>query len=65
LRRIGFTNPDQVFGNSIHDMAMLEMARQPFPVNPSPALLAAAASKGWGYFMPKAAEADETVVTGE
>src|SRR5580658_5890412 len=46
LKRVGIPRPDAVFGNSIHDLAMLEMARRPFPVNPSPALLEAAAKKG-------------------
>jgi phosphoserine phosphatase len=54
LRRAGLSHPDAVFGNSIHDLAMLEMARCPFPVNPSPALLAEAAKRGWGYFLPAA-----------
>jgi phosphoserine phosphatase len=62
LKRVGLGTPDMVFGNSIHDLAMLEIARFPFPVNPSPALLAAAAKKGWGYFRPQgAASADTTV----
>jgi phosphoserine phosphatase len=65
LRRAGLPNPDAVFGNSIHDLAMLEMARNPFPVNPSPALIAAAAKNGWGYFRPEAAEETEAAVTGE
>ena len=56
LKRVGLPAPDAVFGNSIHDLAMLEMARHPFPVNPSPALLEAAAKNGWGYFRPAAAE---------
>jgi phosphoserine phosphatase len=56
LARIGFPRPDAVFGNSIHDLAMLEAARNPFPVNPSPELLEAAARNGWGYFLPEAAE---------
>ena len=55
LKRIGLPRPDAVFGNSIHDLAMMEMARNPFPVNPSPELLEAAAKNGWGYFMPEAA----------
>ena len=55
LVSLGLPHPDVVFGNSIHDLAMLEMARRPFPVNPSPALLKAAASRGWGYFMPQTA----------
>jgi phosphoserine phosphatase len=65
LKRVGLTAPDAVFGNSIHDLAMLEMARHPYPVNPSPALLEAAAKNGWGYFRPAAAEGVETVVGGE
>jgi phosphoserine phosphatase len=62
---VGITTPDAVIGNSIHDLAMLEMARNPFPVNPSPALLEAAAKNGWGYFRPAAAEANPSVVQGE
>jgi hypothetical protein len=50
-------HPDAVFGNSIHDLAMLEMARNAFPVNPSPALIEAAAKNGWGYFRPEAPRA--------
>ena len=65
LRRVGLNQPDAVFGNSIHDLAMLDLARTPFPVNPSPALLAAAAARGWGYFRPAAAEGIEAAVAGE
>ncbi len=65
LKRVGLVAPDAVFGNSIHDLAMLEIARCPFPVNPSPALLEAAAKNGWGYFRPAAAEGIEAGVAGE
>jgi len=65
LRRVGLTEPDAVFGNSVHDLAMLEMARNPFPVNPSPSLLAAAVGHGWGYFRPLAAEGTQAAVAGE
>jgi len=65
LVRIGRPNPDAVFGNSIHDLAMLKVARNPFPVNPSPALLEAAAQNGWGYFMPQDVEGLHTAVGGE
>jgi len=65
LKRAGLPAPDEVFGNSVHDLAMLEMARCPFPVNPSPALLEAVAKKGWGYFRPQAAEGIEAGVAGE
>jgi phosphoserine phosphatase len=65
LRRAGLPAPDAVFGNSIHDLAMLEIARCAFPVNPSPALLQAAAKHGWGYFRPQLAEGVEAAVAGE
>ena len=65
LVRRGVTRPDAVFGNSIHDLAMLEIARHAFPVNPSPALLQAAAAHGWGYFRPRAAEGIVAAVAGE
>jgi phosphoserine phosphatase len=65
LKRMGLTAPDAVFGNSIHDLAMLEMARYAFPVNPSPALKEAAAKRGWGYFRPLAAKGVEAAVGGE
>jgi phosphoserine phosphatase len=54
LRRVGVMQPDVVFGNSIHDLAMLEMARRAFAVNPTAALLEACARLGWGHFQPAA-----------
>jgi phosphoserine phosphatase len=65
LRRMGLEQPDAVFGNSIHDLAMLEIARKAFPINPSPALLQACAQRGWGYFRPAAAEGVHAAVAGE
>lgn len=53
LRRVGLPHPDAVFGNSLHDLAMLEIAAHPFPVNPSPGLLDQCARRGWGYFRPR------------
>ena len=53
LRRVGFPHPDAVFGNSLHDLAMLEIAAHPFPVNPSLGLLEECARRGWGYFRPR------------
>jgi len=44
--------PDCVFGNSIHDAAMLAIARAAFAVNPSPALAEAAAAAGWAMYYP-------------
>ncbi len=57
LRRVGFPHPDVVFGNSIHDLAMLEIAAHPFAINPSPALLQSAVTHGWNWFRPQGAEA--------
>ncbi len=52
----GVASPDVVFGNSVHDAAMLEIARQAFPVNPTPALLQIAAQHGWPVFYPDGTE---------
>ncbi|HUN84110.1 MAG TPA: haloacid dehalogenase-like hydrolase [Terracidiphilus sp.] len=65
LKRVGLPMPDAVFGNSVHDLAMLEIARNAYPINPSPALLEAAAKNGWGYFRPQAAEGVQASVAGE
>jgi len=65
LKQVGLIAPDSVFGNSIHDLAMLEIARHPFPVNPSPALLQACAKNSWGYFRPREAEGAAAAVSGE
>jgi len=55
LKRVGLASPDAVFGNSIHDLAMLEMAAHAFAVNPSPSLAQAAARNGWNVFRPQGA----------
>jgi phosphoserine phosphatase len=60
LRRAGIAHPDEVFGNSIHDAAMLAIAARPFPVNPTPALAEIAAQHGWAVFYPDAVLADHT-----
>ncbi len=65
LKRAGLGRPHAVFGNSIHDLAMLEIAVHAYPVNPSPALLEAARRNGWGYFRPAAAEGIDAAVEGE
>jgi phosphoserine phosphatase len=54
LERVDRAHPDAVFGNSIHDAAMLALARAPFAVNPTPALLEIAAERAWPVFMPAA-----------
>jgi phosphoserine phosphatase len=49
----GVAAPDVVFGNSVHDAAMLEIAQQAYPVNPTPALLQVAGKHGWPIFYPE------------
>lgn len=61
LRRVGIPSPDAVFGNSVHDEAMLAMARHAYPINPSPALTETAARRGWTVFYPEAILADAKV----
>lgn len=43
---------DAVFGNSIHDLAMLELARHPFAINPNPDLADTARERGWTSYYP-------------
>jgi phosphoserine phosphatase len=43
---------DVCFGNSIHDVAMLEVARHPFAVNPNPDLEKIAEEKCWQIYWP-------------
>jgi phosphoserine phosphatase len=54
LARAGVTRPDAVFGNSIHDAAMLSIARRAFPINPSPALIDRSAQQNWPVYFPAA-----------
>lgn len=58
LRKVGVTSPDVVFGNSIHDEAMLAIAKHAYPVNPSPALTEIASRRGWTLFYPQSILAD-------
>jgi phosphoserine phosphatase len=45
-------NADAVFGNSIHDAAMLDVAKVPYVINPNPDLEEMATQKGWTIFYP-------------
>jgi len=45
---------DAVFGNSMHDFAMLEKARDAYAIHPNPDLEARAAELGWTIFWPQA-----------
>ena len=48
IRRV----PDVVFGNSMHDAAMLELAKHPFAINPNPDLLDFAGERSWPVYQP-------------
>lgn len=52
LRRSGVTQPDVVFGNSVHDAAMLAMAAHSVAIHPSPALLERVERDGWSIHLP-------------
>ena len=54
LARVGVASPDAVFGNSVHDAAMLSIAKHPFPVNPSTELASFSAEQGWPVYYPAA-----------
>lgn len=54
LGRVGVVSPDAVFGNSIHDAAMLSIAKAPFAVNPSAELARFSAEMGWSVYYPAA-----------
>jgi phosphoserine phosphatase len=57
LARVGIAAPDAVFGNSVHDAAMLAIARRAFPVNPTPALVERSRKEGWSLFYPASVRA--------
>lgn len=44
---------DAVFGNSMHDFAMLEKAKSAYAINPNPELAARAGALGWTVYRPK------------
>jgi phosphoserine phosphatase len=44
--------PDAVFGNSIHDLAMMELARHAFAINPNADLEEIARQRGWTVYHP-------------
>jgi HAD superfamily hydrolase (TIGR01490 family) len=52
IREIIRRTPDAVFGNSVHDAAMLDLARHPFAINPNPDLLTIARSRDWQIYRP-------------
>jgi phosphoserine phosphatase len=44
---------DAVFGNSMHDFAMLEKAKTPYAINPNPELAEKAQALGWKVYWPE------------
>ena len=52
LARVGVMAPDAVFGNSVHDAAMLAIGRRAFPVNPTAGLVERSAQEGWPVYYP-------------
>ncbi len=55
IREVIGKSVDGVFGNSMHDKAMLEMAKYPFCINPNIDLEQAAKAKEWPIYWPKEA----------
>ncbi len=53
IREVIARTPNAVFGNSIWDADMLEIARHPFAINPTTELLAIAAKHGWPVYHPE------------
>ena len=53
IREVIGRSVEAVFGNSIHDLAMLEMAKWPFCVNPNPDLQRLAKERGWPVYIPE------------
>ena len=52
IREVIMRTPDAVFGNSIWDADMLEIARYPFVINPTAELSAIAAERRWPVYQP-------------
>ena len=52
IREVVRKSPDVCFGNSIHDLEMLELARHPFAINPNPNLEKMAREKSWPVYWP-------------
>jgi len=48
---------DACFGNSIHDLEMLEIAKRAYVVNPNPDLKRIAETKGWEIYWPTGTKA--------
>ena len=49
---------DAAFGNSVHDMAMLEMAKKAFAISPDESLGSIARERGWRIYEPEPRSGD-------
>jgi phosphoserine phosphatase len=52
LKEVLGKQADACFGNSIHDLAMLEIARRPFVINPNSDLEKIALARKWPVYWP-------------
>ena len=52
IREVVQGDLDAAFGNSRWDVAMLEIARHPFAINPNPDLEEVARRRGWAIYFP-------------
>jgi phosphoserine phosphatase len=52
LKEVLSTDLDVSFGNSIFDLEMLELAHNPFPVNPNADLQKIAREREWRFYQP-------------
>ncbi len=53
IREVIQRTPDAVFGNSRWDLAMLELAKTPYVINPNPDLEQVATERGWTVYWPQ------------
>lgn len=53
IRELLPRSPDAAFGNSVHDLAMLELAQHAFAINPNADLEAVARQRGWTVYQPE------------
>lgn len=58
IREVIGRRVDAVFGNSVHDQAMLELAQYPFCINPNPDLKKVADARNWPVHYPATVSTD-------
>lgn len=56
IREVIARDVDAVFGNSMHDFAMLEIARHPYAIGPNAELERSAKERGWTIYWPQPIE---------